>query len=85
MSHKDKDRVHAVQALSRDILSSPYVFKELPEELHRLQNLMRSVEVLLREEVPCLITEIKELRAVNKRLLAASAVEAPVLVDTHLP
>ena len=67
-THEAKDRARAIEANCKEILRSPYVFKDLPAELHRLRTLMRSVEVLTREEVPYLVAEVKQLRAENKRL-----------------
>lgn len=77
------DRLHAVEVLSAEILRSPYVFKDLPDELHRLRTVMRNMELLLREELPWLVNEVKRLRSENKRLLAATMPE--LASDTEAP
>jgi hypothetical protein len=75
----ERDRVHSIQQLSEEVLRSPYVFKDLPEELHRLRSVMKNVETLVREDVPFLISEIKRLRSENKRLTAG--LEIPAAAD----
>jgi hypothetical protein len=53
-----------------EILNSPYMRKELPEELQNLRSLLGKVLVLVREEVPGLVAETRRLRNLNKRLEA---------------
>ncbi len=52
----------------RDLLSSPYLFRELPPELRNLRSLLRTVDKLARDDVPSLVAEVKRLRIENKRL-----------------
>ena len=47
-----------------------YMFKELPGAVLHLQAFIRDVRVMLREDVPALIVEVKQLRQANKRLEA---------------
>jgi hypothetical protein len=46
------------------------MFKELPGAVLHLQAFIRDVRVMLREDVPALIVEVKQLRQANKRLEA---------------
>jgi hypothetical protein len=48
--------------------NSPYLQKQLPEELKNLRSFMELTRVLAKEEVPSLIAEIKWLRTQNKKL-----------------
>lgn len=77
----EKDKLHEVELRCNEIMRSPYMFKELPEELQKLKSALRNVDLLVREDVPYLVAEIKRLRAENKRLNATT----PPLVtsDSH--
>jgi regulator of replication initiation timing len=77
----EKDKVHAIEVRCDEILRSPYMFKDLPEELKRLRTVMRNVETLIREDVPYLLAEIKHLRTENKHLNAALADSASSVDD----
>jgi hypothetical protein len=70
--HRAIDRTPLSQVESRrgSIMQSPYMFKELPGAVHHLQAFIRDVRVMLREDVPALIVEVKQLRQENKRLEA---------------
>ena len=52
-----------------EILNSPYMLKQPPEELRKLRTLLVAVATLTREDVPGLIGEIKRLRNQAKRHL----------------
>ena len=47
----------------REVLSSPYSFRELPTELQRLQAVMTTASVLARVDVPNLVAEVRRLRS----------------------
>jgi hypothetical protein len=51
-------------------MQSPYMFKELPGPVLHLKAFVRDVRTMLREDVPALIVEVKQLRQENKRLEA---------------
>jgi hypothetical protein len=70
--HRTIDRTPLSQVESRrgSIMQSPYMFKELPGAVLHLQAFVRDVRVMLREDVPALIVEVKQLRQENKRLEA---------------
>ena len=51
-------------------MQSPYMFKELPGPVIHLKAFVRDVRTMLREDVPALIVEVKQLRQENKRLEA---------------
>ena len=70
--HRTIDRTPLSQVETRrgNIMQSPYMFKELPGAVHHLQAFIRDVRVMLREDVPALIVEVKQLRQANKRLEA---------------
>lgn len=59
-----------IEARCWEIQNSPYMRKDPPEELQKLKSLLDKVDKLTREDVPVLISEIKRLRAQNKRLEA---------------
>ncbi len=59
-----------IEARCWEIQNSPYMRKEPPGELQKLNSLLSKVDKLTREDVPLLIAEIKRLRAQNKRLEA---------------
>jgi hypothetical protein len=52
------------------ILTSPYLRKEAPQELKQLRAVLQVVEHLVREDLPQLISEVKHLRNQNKKLEA---------------
>ncbi len=65
----ERDELHQIEARCKEILRSPYLYKDLPEELQRLRMMLKSVDLLVREDVPHLVEEVKRLRAENKRLV----------------
>src|SRR5829696_4058257 len=62
MARRYNDRVQAIEALCAEILRSPYMYKDLPPELQRLKTLLKDVETLVRDELPYLVAEVKQLR-----------------------
>lgn len=60
-----------IEARCAGIASSPYLFRELPPELRNLRAVLANVSLLVHQDVPALIAEVKRLRAENKRLDAA--------------
>lgn len=82
----EKDGLHHIEARCREILASPYLYRDLPEELQRLRILLKTVDTLAREDVPHLVDEVKRLRAENKQLTAHAAQAAsPALAETDAP
>ncbi len=65
-----KTPLNQVETRRGNIMQSPYMFRNLPGELRRLQAFVQDVRVMLGEDVPALITEVKHLRQENKRLEA---------------
>jgi hypothetical protein len=66
----DRTPLSQVETRRSNIMQSPYMFKELPGAVLHLQAFIRDVRVMLREDVPALIVEVKQLRQANKRLEA---------------
>jgi hypothetical protein len=66
----DSPSIQRIEERCRSILASPYIFKELPDELRNLRHLLKAVEQLTREDVPYLVSEIRRLRTLNKQLEA---------------
>ncbi len=79
----EKDKLHEIELRCNEIMRSPYMFKELPGELQKLKSALRNVEVLVREDVPYLVAELKRLRAENKRLNAIPEPSNLVTSDSH--
>ena len=59
-----------IEARCDQILTSPYLRKEAPQELKQLRAVLQVVEHLVREDMPQLISEVKHLRSQNKKLEA---------------
>ena len=59
-----------IEARCDQILTSPYLRKEAPQELKQLRAVLGVVEHLVREDLPQLISEVKHLRNQNKKLEA---------------
>jgi ABC-type phosphate transport system auxiliary subunit len=80
----EKNGLADIESRAGGVLNSPYLFRELPEELQNLRALLRSVDRLTRQDIPFLISEIKQLRAENKRLEAEiAALRAPQEVEVE--
>lgn len=63
----------ATETLCREIMNSVYFRKQTPEELKELRIVLNKVSLLVGENVPQLITEVKRLRNQVKRLDAEVA------------
>jgi hypothetical protein len=75
----NRDIVVEVEARCGEILNSPYLRQKPPIELQKLRTLLLKIDTLTREEVPALITEVKRLRTLNRRLEAEmEAMRQPV-------
>ena len=48
--------------------SPPYLRRSVPEELKNLRTVLETVVLLVREDVPSLLSEIRQLRSANKKL-----------------
>ncbi|HET9493959.1 MAG TPA: hypothetical protein VFR15_06995 [Chloroflexia bacterium] len=59
-----------IEARCDQILTSPYLRKEAPQELKQLRAVLQVVDHLVREDLPQLISEVKHLRNQNKKLEA---------------
>jgi hypothetical protein len=63
MAMRPDDNLKGIEMRCREVLGSPYSFRELPKELQRLQAVMTSANVLARVDVPNLLAEVKRLRS----------------------
>ena len=59
-----------IEKLCNEIMNSPYLRKQTPAELAQLRVLLDKVNLLVKQSVPPLISEVKQLRSQNKRLMA---------------
>ena len=59
----EPDNLKVIQSRCQEVLRSPYSFRPLPTELHRLQDVMTNANALARTDVPNLLAEVKRLRA----------------------
>jgi hypothetical protein len=59
-----------IEKLCNQIMNSPYFRKQTPAELTQLHDVLEKVSLLIRDSVPPLINEVKQLRNKNKRLRA---------------
>ncbi|HUP28360.1 MAG TPA: hypothetical protein VM409_07985 [Chloroflexia bacterium] len=65
--HKTTDLLET-EKLCAEIMSSPYLWKETPPELAQLRIVLEKVNILIRQNIPPLVAEVKQLRTANKRL-----------------
>jgi hypothetical protein len=63
MAMRPDDNLKGIEMRCREVLGSPYSFRELPKELQRLQSVMTSANTLARVDVPNLVAEVKRLRS----------------------
>jgi hypothetical protein len=63
MAMRPDDNLKGIELRCREVLSSPYSFRELPKELQRLQAVMTTASVLARVDVPNLVAEVRRLRS----------------------
>jgi hypothetical protein len=59
-----------IEARCTEVMNSPYLRKDPPPELKNLRTLLEKVALLLKEDVPPLIAEVRQLRSKNKKLEA---------------
>jgi hypothetical protein len=64
----DKTDLSKIEARCRQLLNSPYLRRSVPEELKNLRTVLETVVLLVREDVPSLLSEIRQLRSANKKL-----------------
>lgn len=60
--------LNRIEIHCREILNSPYLRKEAPPELAKLRAVLEKVEALIHDDIPGLISEVKDLRRQNKQL-----------------
>jgi hypothetical protein len=82
MAMRPDDNLKGIEMRCREVLSSPYSFRELPKELQRLQAVMTTVSVLARDDVPNLVAEVRRLRSELAMLRKQSVVSAPESSDS---
>ena len=85
MSMRPDDNLKGIELRCREVLSSPYSFRELPKELQRLQATMTTMNVLARVDVPNLVAEVRRLRSELAMLRKQSGVSAPESPDSPHP
>jgi predicted nucleic acid-binding Zn-ribbon protein len=59
-----------IEKLCDQIMNSPYFRKQTPEELKQLHAVLEKVNTLIRDDVPLLMSEVRDLRNKNKKLRA---------------
>ena len=59
-----------IEKLCNEIMNSPYLRKQTPAELMQLRAMLDKVNLLVNHSLPPLISEVKQLRSQNKRLVA---------------
>ncbi|MDQ3705929.1 MAG: hypothetical protein M3437_12015 [Chloroflexota bacterium] len=66
----ETSNLNKLEARCSQVMSSPYLRKETPPELKNLRTVLQTVSQLITEDLPPLITEIRQLRSRNKKLEA---------------
>jgi hypothetical protein len=59
-----------IEKLCNEIMNSVYFRKQTPIELAQLRIVLDKIDMLIKQGLPPLFTEVKQLRNQNKRLLA---------------
>lgn len=67
---QDERSLSKIEANCNQLLNSPYLQKEVPTELKNLRIVLEKVMLLVREDVPSLVSEIRHLRNQNRKLEA---------------
>ena len=62
--------LNEIEKLCNEIMNSVYFRKQTPTELAQLRIVLDKVDLLIKQGLPPLITEVKQLRNQNKRLTA---------------
>ena len=65
---ENMSNVSKVEARCNQLLNSPYLQRDVPPELKNLRTVLEKVRLLVREDVPALISEIKQLQNKNRKL-----------------
>jgi hypothetical protein len=63
-------KLSETETLCNGIMNSVYFRKQTPDELKQLRSVLDKVSLLVNDNVPSLIAEVKQLRNQNKRLRA---------------
>ena len=66
----ETSNLNKLEARCSQIMSSPYLRKDTPPELKNLRSVLQTVSTLITEDLPPLVTEIRQLRSRNKKLEA---------------
>ena len=79
----EESNLSKIEALCNQIMNSPYMQKEAPIELKNLRSVIEKVNLLIKEDVPALVSEVRKLRSQNKRLEAEIEAMHPSMVITE--
>ncbi|HEX8218269.1 MAG TPA: hypothetical protein VF914_03545 [Chloroflexia bacterium] len=66
----ETSNLNKLEARCSQVMSSPYLRKDTPPELKNLRSVLQTVSLLITEDLPPLITEVRQLRSRNKKLEA---------------
>jgi hypothetical protein len=66
----ETSNLNKLEARCSQIMSSPYLRKDTPPELKNLRSVLQTVAQLITEDLPPLVSEIRQLRSRNKKLEA---------------
>ena len=66
----ESSNLNKLEARCSQVMSSPYLRKDTPPELKNLRSVLQTVSLLITEDLPPLITEVRQLRSRNKKLEA---------------
>lgn len=66
----ESSNLNKLEARCSQVMSSPYLRKDTPPELKNLRSVLQTVTLLITEDLPPLITEVRQLRSRNKKLEA---------------
>ncbi|HET6313390.1 MAG TPA: hypothetical protein VFH60_06105 [Chloroflexia bacterium] len=66
----ETSNLNKLEARCSQVMSSPYLRKDTPPELKNLRSVLQTVSLLITEDLPPLITELRQLRSRNKKLEA---------------
>ena len=66
----DERTLSRIEANCNQLLNSPYLQKEVPIELKNLRIVLEKINLLIRDDVPILVSEIRHLRTQNRKLEA---------------
>ena len=66
----ERTNLGEIEKLCDQIMNSPYFRKQTPDELKQLHSVLEKVSLLISESIPPLITEVRRLRSINRKLRA---------------